>query len=74
MPRVLVVEDQKKLLNSLTQGLEWEGYEVIAAISGEEGYYAATTREMDAILLDLMLPGRYGLFAQPAVSSSPCRS
>jgi two-component system, OmpR family, copper resistance phosphate regulon response regulator CusR len=61
MARLLVIEDQKKLLNSLRQGLEEEGYEVVAAATGEQGYYAATTEEFDAVVLDLMLPGRDGL-------------
>ncbi len=61
MARVLVVEDQKKLLQSLRKGLEEEGYEVLTAATGEEGYYHATTGPIDAIVLDLMLPGRNGL-------------
>jgi len=58
---VLVVEDQMKLLQSLRKGLEEEGYEVLTAATGEEGYYHATTGPIDAIVLDLMLPGRNGL-------------
>jgi DNA-binding response OmpR family regulator len=61
MPRLLVIEDQKKLLGSLQRGLEEEGYEVVTAATGEEGYYAATTEDFDAVVLDLMLPGRPGL-------------
>jgi two-component system copper resistance phosphate regulon response regulator CusR len=61
MPRLLVVEDQKKLLNSLKSGLLEEGYDVVTAASGEEGYYAATTEAVDAVVLDLMLPGRDGI-------------
>jgi DNA-binding response OmpR family regulator len=61
MSRVLVIEDQKKLLNTLQRGLEEEGYEVVAASTGEQGYYAATTEDFDAVVLDLMLPGRQGL-------------
>jgi len=61
VPRVLVVEDQKKLLSSLENGLKQEGYEIFTATTGEEGYYAATTQEIDALVLDLMLPGRDGL-------------
>jgi DNA-binding response OmpR family regulator len=59
--RVLVIEDQKKLLRSLRRGLEEEGYEVIASPTGEDGYYHATTGPFDAVILDLMLPGRDGL-------------
>jgi DNA-binding response OmpR family regulator len=61
MPRLLIIEDQKKLLGSLQRGLEEEGYEVVTAATGEQGYYAATTEEFDAVVLDLMLPGRQGL-------------
>jgi DNA-binding response OmpR family regulator len=61
MTRVLVIEDQKKLLGTLQRGLAEEGYEVVTASTGEQGYYAATTEDFDAVLLDLMLPGRPGL-------------
>ena len=61
MPKLLIVEDQKKLLNSLRRGLEEEGYEVATAATGEEGYYNATTHAFDAVVLDVMLPGRSGL-------------
>jgi two-component system copper resistance phosphate regulon response regulator CusR len=61
MPRLLVVEDQKKLLNSLQRGLEEKGFEVVTAVTGEQGYYAATTESFDAVILDVMLPGRDGI-------------
>lgn len=61
MPRVLIIEDQKRLLGSLCRGLEEEGYQVVTAANGEEGYYLATTQSCDALILDLMLPGRDGL-------------
>ncbi len=61
MPRLLIVEDQKRLLGSLRRGLVEEGYEVVTAPTGEEGYYLATTQPFDALVLDLMLPGRDGL-------------
>jgi two-component system OmpR family response regulator len=58
---VLIVEDQRKLLQSLKRGLEEDGYDVITAKTGEEGYYLATTGAPDAIVLDLTLPRRDGL-------------
>jgi two-component system, OmpR family, copper resistance phosphate regulon response regulator CusR len=61
MVRVLVVEDQKKHLDSLRRGLEAEGYEVTTASTGEAGLRQATSENVDAIVLDLMLPGRDGL-------------
>lgn len=60
MPRVLIVEDQKRLLGSLRHGLEEEGYEVLTAPTGEEGFYLATTQSPDIVVLDLMLPKRDG--------------
>jgi two-component system copper resistance phosphate regulon response regulator CusR len=61
MQRLLIIEDEKKLLNSLRRGLAQEGYEAAAAATGEEGFYLATTRPFDAIILDLMLPRRDGI-------------
>jgi DNA-binding response OmpR family regulator len=61
MTRVLIVEDQKKLLASLQRGLQEERYEVISAMSGEEGYYLATTAKVDLVILDVMLPKRNGI-------------
>lgn len=73
--RLLVVEDQKKLLRSLAQGLREENYDVVTASNGEEGYGHARAEQFDALVLDVMLPGRNGLeivrelrahgFAQP---------
>jgi len=61
MPRVLIVEDRKRLQNSLRRGLEEEGYQVVSSLTGEEGYYLATTQTFDAVVLDVMLPGRDSL-------------
>lgn len=61
MARLLVVEDQKPLLRSLQRGLEEEGHTVLAAANGEDGYRCARTQPVDAVVLDLMLPGRSGL-------------
>jgi DNA-binding response OmpR family regulator len=61
MARVLVVEDQKKLLGSLKRGLAAEGYDVVTASTGEEALASAAGAALDAIVLDLMLPGRDGM-------------
>jgi DNA-binding response OmpR family regulator len=60
MARILVVEDERKLAASLKRGLEEEGFEATTAATGEEGYYLATTGPPDAVVLDVMLPGRDG--------------
>jgi DNA-binding response OmpR family regulator len=61
MPRVLIVEDERKILRSLERGLQAEGYEVVSATTGEAGYELAVAQEFDCLILDLMLPGRDGL-------------
>jgi two-component system OmpR family response regulator len=58
--RVLVVEDEPELLRVLAQALREEGYAVDEAADGYEGLFKATSWDYDAIILDLMLPGRDG--------------
>jgi two-component system OmpR family response regulator len=59
--RILVVEDDAKLVRALERGLTHEGYAVDAAATGVEGLSQATRQDYDAVLLDLMLPGMDGL-------------
>lgn len=61
MPRLLVIEDERKVLRSLERGLQAEGYEVVTAANGDDGYKQATAEPFDCLVLDLMLPGRDGL-------------
>jgi DNA-binding response OmpR family regulator len=57
----LVVEDDRKLGGLVRKGLEAQGFVVDFTTDGDEGYTLATTREYDAVVLDIMLPGRDGL-------------
>ncbi|MDF1815837.1 MAG: response regulator transcription factor [Verrucomicrobiales bacterium] len=59
--RVLVVEDQKKIASFIKKGLEEEGMVVDVCLDGDEGYDLACTEPYDALVLDIMLPGRDGL-------------
>jgi len=59
--RVLVVEDERKLAHVVTAALEAEHYEVVAAATGEDGFFRANAEVYDLVVLDLMLPGRSGL-------------
>jgi DNA-binding response OmpR family regulator len=59
--RVLVVEDEPGIVDFVSRGLEAEGFAVTAAIDGVEGERLALSESYDAIVLDLMLPGRPGL-------------
>jgi DNA-binding response OmpR family regulator len=59
--RVLVIEDEPKVANALREGLEAEGYQVVAEPSGEDGFFRLSTEQFDLVLLDVTLPGRDGL-------------
>jgi two-component system phosphate regulon response regulator PhoB len=60
-PRILIIEDERGLIQSLTWYLNREGYETIVATDGQEGLRKAQTIVPDVVLLDLMLPGMGGL-------------
>ncbi len=59
--RILVVEDQKKIASFIQQGLEQHGFAVDVCHTGEEGFFNVTTESYDAVVMDVMLPGRDGL-------------
>jgi two-component system OmpR family response regulator len=54
--RVLVVEDEPRLLHNLSKALREEGYAVDTADKGGDGLFKAESYDYDAILLDVMLP------------------
>jgi DNA-binding response OmpR family regulator len=60
MSRILVVEDDLAILRGLKDNFVSEGYEVLAAEDGAEGYRLAQEEDPDLIVLDLMLPGLSG--------------
>ena len=59
--QLLIVEDELTLQQSLQRGLIGEGYNVLAAATGNEGYLIASREQPDGIVLDLMLPDGSGL-------------
>jgi DNA-binding response OmpR family regulator len=59
--RVLVVEDEKKTASFIRKALQAEGFAVDVSHNGDDGLAAARTTPFDAIVLDIMLPGRDGL-------------
>jgi len=58
--RLLVVEDDVKLVRALQRGLAHEGYQVDVARTGDDGLLKATNEDYAAVVLDLMLPGLDG--------------
>jgi DNA-binding response OmpR family regulator len=59
--KILIVEDEHRIANTIKKGLEQERYAVDVAYDGTEGYDLAASEPYDLILLDLMLPGMDGL-------------
>jgi DNA-binding response OmpR family regulator len=59
--RILVVEDERKVADFVRRGLEEEGYGVDVLADGRDAGDQAGVVDYDAVVLDLMLPGRSGL-------------
>ena len=54
--RILIIEDDLSILNGLKDVLTFKDYEVFTATDGEAGYAAAKEKNLDLIILDIMLP------------------
>lgn len=54
--KILIIEDDQKIIDFLKRGLEEESYSVDYSKNGEEGLYLASVNSYDLILLDIMLP------------------
>lgn len=59
--RILLVEDEHKIANSIKKGLEQESFAVDVAYDGISGYDFASSEEYDVIVLDRLLPGMDGV-------------
>jgi DNA-binding response OmpR family regulator len=59
--RILVIEDEHKIANSIKKGLEQEHFAVDVAYDGITGYDFASSEEYDLILLDRLLPSMDGI-------------
>ncbi|RMH42184.1 MAG: DNA-binding response regulator [Deltaproteobacteria bacterium] len=58
--RILIIEDEPDIVRGLVDALEFEGFAVRAAATGQEGIEAARDFRPDLVLLDLMLPDKNG--------------
>ena len=73
-PRILVIDDEPAIRDSLRMIIEYEGYEFIGASAGPEGIALAEREAPDLILLDIKMPGMDGFEALErirAVSDTP---
>ena len=59
--RVLVAEDEKKIAAFVRKGLAGEGFNVSVCHRGDDALQLASTEKFDAVVLDIMMPGRDGM-------------
>jgi two-component system, OmpR family, response regulator len=59
--KILLVEDDRKILSFVKKGLKEQGFVVDSCENGDEGYVLASEQVYDVVVLDIMLPGRDGL-------------
>ena len=60
MKTILIIEDDTSILRGLKDNLEFEGYKVITETNGKTGLELALGKNIDLLLLDIMLPGMNG--------------
>ena len=70
-PTILIIEDERSLLEILAYNLTNEGFEVLTAADGQDGLRRAKTSVPDLVVLDLMLPGLDGLQVCRQIRSDP---
>lgn len=54
--KILIVEDERPLLNALAEKFTYEGFDALTAVNGVEGLEKALTDHPDLILLDIIMP------------------
>lgn len=59
--KILVVEDEHKIANSIKKGLKQELYAVDVAYTGTDGFDLASSEDYDLVVLDILLPGTGGI-------------
>ena len=70
-PKILIIEDERSLIDILSYNLANEGFEVLTASDGSDGLRRAQTAIPDLVVLDLMLPGIDGLQICRQLRSDP---
>ena len=77
MKKILLIEDEKMLVEMYSQKFEQEGFEVVSAFTAEEGLELAKKEKPDLIILDILLPRKNGvsflkeLKKEPEISQIP---
>ena len=61
MPKILLIDDEADILRVLSMSLRADGYEVVTALSGEEGLAVFEKESPDLVLTDIKMPGMDGI-------------
>jgi two-component system alkaline phosphatase synthesis response regulator PhoP len=69
--KILIVEDEEILLTALSEELDQEGFEVLGAHDGQEGFDIALAQKPDLILMDLLMPKLDGIGALKLIKENP---
>jgi two-component system, OmpR family, response regulator CpxR len=59
--KVLLIDDEEQFVDALAERLEFRGFSVTKAFSGEEGLEKLKEQEIDVVILDVLMPGRDGV-------------
>src|SRR5262245_48782334 len=70
-PRILVVDDEEPIRKTLRMALEYEGYDVAEASSGQEALILIERDPADLVFLDIKMPGMDGLEVLEKISDRP---
>ena len=71
MTKILIAEDERDIRDLITFTLQFAGYEVVAAINGEEALNLARNEVPDLILMDVRMPRMTGYEACSAIKADP---
>jgi len=69
--KILIIEDEKILLDLLQKKLSQEGYDILASHNGKEGLKAMKEQKPDLILLDIIMPKMSGFEVMEEMNKDP---
>lgn len=70
-PRLLLADDDPRLVHIVAMYLGMEGYEVVTALDGEQALRHVMSETFDAVILDVMMPGADGISVCRAMRQQP---
>ncbi len=74
MMKILIIDDEKSIRNTLKEILEFEGHEITLAEDGVQGLEQATQNKFDVIFCDIKMPGMDGVEVLDKLTESGCES